>query len=69
MTAKHFEQLHHGQGWLGLTVFIPIKCIDPTPEDFGRLALVKIEFLAHMDDVARINDGRIHLLGRRAFRA
>jgi hypothetical protein len=39
------------------------KGIDATAEDCGGLALVKLEFLAHMRNETRINNRCIHLFG------
>ena len=62
MTIKQLEQLDQGQRGLGLAVLISREGIDVAAEDFGSLALIKIEFLAHSRDETRINDGRVHLL-------
>lgn len=61
MPVQHFKQFHQGQGRLGLAVFAARKGVHAAAEDFGRLALVQIEFLAHLGDVARIDIGRIHV--------
>ena len=53
MTIQHFEQLDQGQRRLGLTVFVAGKRIDAAAEDFGCLALVERQLLAHLDDEAR----------------
>ena len=63
MTLKHLEQLYQSQRRLGLAVFIAREGIDTAAEDFSSFALVESEFLAHAGDEARIDDGRIHLLG------
>ena len=58
VTIQHLEQLHQGQRRLGLAVFVAREGIDAAAEDFGGFALVKCELLAHVDDEARIDDGR-----------
>jgi hypothetical protein len=48
------------------TILIAREGIDTSAENFGGFALVESEFLAHAGDVARIDDGCIHLLGEGA---
>ena len=51
MTIKHLEKLYQGQGLLGLAILIAREGIDPAAEDFGGLALIQIELLAHLGNV------------------
>ena len=48
-------------GGLVLRVFIAQEGVDATAENFGSFALAEVEFLAHVDDESRINDGCVDL--------
>jgi hypothetical protein len=62
---QQFEQLQQGQRWSGLAGLLPRERIDTTAKKFSRLALSKLELLAHADDESGVNNGRIHLLVER----
>ena len=57
MAIQHFEQLNQGQGCLGFAILVAREGIDAAAEDFGCLALVKRQLLAHLDDESRVNGG------------
>ena len=66
VTIQQFEQLDQSQRRPGFAVFVAREGIDASAEDFGGLALIKLEFLANVADEVRIDDSRIHLSGEGA---
>lgn len=57
--VQHLEQFHERQRRLGLAIFVAREGIHAAAEDFRRLALVEMEFLAHAGGDKRTQDADI----------
>lgn len=61
MTIQHLEQLHQGQRWSGLAIFIAREGVDAPAENLGGLTLIEVEPLADLGDVGGIDVGGVDL--------